>query len=96
MVNSHLCSNGKNLRVYTYIHLTEQLLTHTLTKFCITLISNKTVTTRFSLFLRIVLLLLTPHIVDKSSDFISKLICTIFSQENNISFMINVSTTLLS
>ena len=55
MVNSHLRTNGKYFRVYAHVHLTEQLLTHTLTEFCIAFIGNKTVATRIIFRLRFLL-----------------------------------------
>ena len=47
MINCHFSTDGKYLRVHTHIHATIQLVAHTLTKFCITLIGNKPVAARF-------------------------------------------------
>ena len=43
MVNSHFSTNGKDFGVYADVHLSTQLLAHTFTEFCVTLISNKAV-----------------------------------------------------
>ena len=47
MIDSHFSTNGKNFGVNANVHLSAQLLTHTIAEFCVTLISNKTVTARF-------------------------------------------------